>query len=976
MIKKLIIVLLVLMPITAWSANLHYALDVQINTSKREIIGIARLKAEADKKIRLSIRNLSGVKVDGNAVTRTADENIDLLLKGGNETRISYEALFTDIETNFINKDHVFLTEAWYPQPKILVEYAFSVTLPNNFIATSEAETVTIGQHGAEKTFNFHFRHPQDALHLAASTRYVLKKDLYNNIAIEAYFFQEDAHLADSYIAHTKKYLAMYETMLTPYPYRRFAIVENVFPTGNSMPTYTLLGKRVVHLPFIVNTSLGHEILHQWFGNSVYIDTIYGNWAEGIVTYLADHHYAALEGKGRAYRKQIMVDYSAYVNTNNAMPISNFFSRQNKAQKAIGYGKAAMLFHDLRKRLGDKSFFVALREFIHRNRFRTASWHDIQRSFEKVTGEKLYVYFSQWLSRKDIPQIGVESAELQVEQGKLKLNFTLVQHDEPYRLRIPITLYSDNGKNQRFVEVKNAKEKISLQLDEPVKKVVIDENYALMRQLTTEEIPPALAGIMGRDKLTVIATARERVRYKPLIDAFGVKSIAYVTPDKITFTQMKENSLLIAGHDKTIVNMLFGKQAIPNIPKEGVRIKVYKNPYNAEERIVLLHVKNKAEAKAVQRKISHYGKYSELAFRNGQNTHKAIVETGNGISVLSRPSTRVLSPDMLTTVDDIMPKLFASRIIYIGEQHDKFAHHINQLLVIKKMHVAGYKLAVGMEMFQTPFQPVLDDYLTGQIDENSFLERSEYFSRWRYDYNLYKPIIDYLKQQNIPLIALNIEGDITRQVARQGIDGLADEKKKQLPAAMDFSNEQYRRDLVKVFTFHGEQKELKEFSYFYQAQLLWDEGMAESAYRFLANNPDRKLVVLAGNGHVRHKYGIPERLYRRNHEPFTVVVQDDAIEDGIADFVLLTTGLKGKKSPKLGLIVEEKDQTLVIMSMVDKSSAKNAGLQKGDIIKQFAGKSITSLADLKLALFYSKTGTTLKIKIKRDDKTVEKEIEL
>lgn len=971
--KKLIVVLLVLMPITAWSANLHYALDVQINTSKRKITGIVRLKAEADKKIRLSVRNLSELKVDGNAVIRTADEKIDLLLSAGKETRISYEAFFIDKETNFINKDHVFLNKEWYPQPEILVEYALSVTLPNNFIATSEAETVTIEQHGAEKTFNFHFRHPLDALHLAASTRYVLKKDHYNNIAIEAYFFKEDVHLADSYIAYTKKYLAMYETMLTAYPYRRFAIVENIFPTGNSMPTYTLLGKTVVHLPFIVNTSLGHEIIHQWFGNSVYIDTIHGNWAEGIATYLADHYYATLEGKGRAYRKQIMVDYNAYVNTNNAMPISNFFSRQNKAQKAIGYGKAAMLFHDLRKRYGDKSFFAALREFIRRNKFRTASWHDIQRSFEKVTGEKLYAYFGQWLSRKDIPKIGVEGAELQVEQGKLKLNFTLVQHDEVYRLRIPITLYSDNGKNQRFVEVKNAKEKISLQLDEPVNKVVIDENYALMRQLTPEEIPPVLSGIMGRDKLIVVATARERALYKPLIDALGVKNIAYVTPDKITFTQMKENSFLIAGYDNTIVNMLFGKQAVP---KEGVRIKVYKNPYNAKERIVLLHAKNKAEAKAVQLKISHYGKYSELAFKNGQNTYKAIAETENGILVLSRPSTRVLRPDMLTTIDDIMPKLFASRIIYIGEKHDKFAHHINQLQVIKKMHVAGYKLAVGMEMFQTPFQPALDDYLTGKIDENSFLERSEYFSRWRYDYNLYKPIIDYLKQQNIPLIALNIEGDITRQVARQGIDSLADEKKKQLPTAMDFSNEQYRRDLDKVFAFHGEQKELKEFSYFYQAQLLWDEGMAESAYQFLAKNPDRKLVVLAGNGHVRHKYGIPERLYRRNHEPFTVVVQDDEIEDGIADFVLLTTELKGKKSPQLGLIVEEKDQTLVIMSVVDKRPAKNAGLQKGDVIKQFAGKSITSLADLKLALFYSKTGTTLKIQIKRDDKTVEKEIEL
>ncbi|MFQ5484362.1 MAG: ChaN family lipoprotein, partial [Desulfobacterales bacterium] len=285
-------------------------------------------------------------------------------------------------------------------------------------------------------------------------------------------------------------------------------------------------------------------------------------------------------------------------------------------------------------------------------------------------------------------------------------------------------------------------------------------------------------------------------------------------------------------------------------------------------------------------------------------------------------------------------------------------------------------LAVGMEMFQTPFQQVLDKFIDGQIDENSFLEQSEYFSRWRYDYNLYKQIIDYIKLQKIPLIALNISGDISRKVARQGIDGLADKKKRRLPSAMDFSNEKYRRDLDKVFTAHGEQKELKEFNYFYQAQVLWDEGMAESAYRFLANNPDRKLVVLAGNGHVRHKYGIPERLYRRNREPFTVIVQDDDIKEGIADYVLLTTELSGKKSPKLGVIVKEKDKNLMIMNVVNKSSAKKAGLQKGDIIQQFAGRSIVSLADLKLALFYTKTGDSLSIKIKRGDKTLDKKIDL
>jgi len=152
--------------------------------------------------------------------------------------------------------------------------------------------------------------------------------------------------------------------------------------------------------------------------------------------------------------------------------------------------------------------------------------------------------------------------------------------------------------------------------------------------------------------------------------------------------------------------------------------------------------------------------------------------------------------------------------------------------------------------------------------------------------------------------------------------------------------------------------------------------MAESARQFLTDNPESKLVILAGNGHVRHKYGIPERLYRRNHEPFTVVVQDEEIEDGIADYVLITTKLEGDKSPKLGIIIEEKDHGLEVMSMSHNSPAKKAGLQEGDVIQMVAGQSIQSLADLKLVLFYSKIGSRLKIQIERGGKNLDKEIEL
>jgi uncharacterized iron-regulated protein len=971
--KKLILVLLVCLPVKSWSANLHYALDVQINIKQQKITGTVRLKADIDKRVILSVWKLSKLKVEGNIETSAAHESLHLTLLKGKETQITYETLFSNAEANFIDKDHIFLTGQWYPQPEVLAEYALSVTLPKNFLAISAAEATTIQHHGEKKTINFQFKYPLDALYLVASTRYGLKKDKYNDIAIEVYFFNEKTQDADNYIAFTKKYLKMYETLLTPFPYQRLAIIEHIFPNGDSMPTFTLLGSRPMNLPLIEPTALGHEILHQWFGNYVYVDLIHGNWTEGITAYLAEHHFASLEDKGKAYRKQIMVDYAAYVNKDNAMAVSDFRSRRHEAQNTTDRSKAMMLFHGLRNRFGDEIFFAALREFIHQNSFRKASWHDIQRAFEKVTGQKLYVYFTRGLTRKDIPQLSVEDVQLQVEQGRLTLNTTLVQPAEAYPMYIPITVYTARSKSQHLVEVKEAKENISLSLDELPTRVVIDENYELMRHLDPEELPPVLASVMGKKKLIAVVSRARRTKYRPLMNALGVEDITYVTPEDITFKQMQAGSFLIAGYDNILVNMLFGDQVVP---QDGVRLKVYKNPYNTAERIVLLHAKNKAEARALQPNLSNFGQYTELAFSDGKNTHKAIAKSPNGISVMTRPATRVLEPDKLATLDDILPKLKNSRIIYVGEKHDRFAHHFNQREVIKRLHEAGYKLAVGMEMFQIPYQKTIDDYFAGRIDERTFLKKSKYFSKWGYDYNLYKPIIDYLKQQNIPLVALNIEGDITRQVAREGMHSLKDKDKKQLPSALDFSNQQYRNDLEQVFTLHGDQQDIQDFNYFFQAQTLWDEGMAESAQQFLNAHPEHKLVIMAGNGHVRHKYGIPERLYRRNHEPFTVIVQDEEIEAGIADYVLLTTALKGRESPKLGVSIEEKDENLVIRGVGDKSPAMKAGLQKGDIIKQFAGQPIESLADLKVALLYSQMGSTVSVRVERDGKVLDKEMEL
>ena len=968
-----ILLTLVSLPLTGWSMDIHYFLHVQIDPENQLLTGMARLHADDNLNLTLTIKNLSDIRVDDQP-TSAVDDKFILPIQKGKEVIITYQAVLNDKSLHLVDSENVFLTGNWYPQPDRLVEYALSVTLPKDFLANSSAETITVQATEKYSTFTFEFAYPLDSLSLAASKNYVFKTDNYKDIVIETYFFKADANLVDTYLEYTKKYLARYEEQLTPYPYQRFAIVENKLPTGYSMPTYTLLGQAVLRLPFIVNTALGHEILHQWFGNSVFVDYPKGNWAEGLTHYLADHDFANVEGQGAAYRKQILLDYQAYINDQNVQPVRHFHTVGDKASQAIGYGKAAMIFHMLKQKYGDELFFTVLRDFIKSYSFRQVSWEQIQAVFEKHTGHYLDRYFGQWLDQQAIPHFQVEPAELVVNQGQFVLDFTIMQPIPPFQLRLPITLYLSSGKKtQQFIEISQAKEKITLTLEELPTRVILDEDYDVMRQLLPQEISPTLAAAMGKPKMLVVATAEQRKLYQPLIEAITLNPVHWTTPQTLQFNQLRENSLIIAGFNTPPLEQLFGKQSLP---QEGVRVIVHQHPYNDKEVIVQLHAKDENEVKAVQRKLSHYGHYSTLTFTAGINTEKNLTVSTAGIPIFTHSPAQVLQPNQTTDLNEIIPIIAKNRVIYIGEQHEKLSHHINQLMIIKQLHEAGYPLAVGMEMFPVSSQAILNEYLTNQIDERTFLKKSRYFSQWRVDYQLYKPIIDYIKQAGIPLIALNIEPAITHKVVKSGIHSLTTEEQQYLPAAMDFSNYQYRQDLYQVYLIHQQQFEYQNFDYFFQSQLLWDETMAQSAHQYLLAHPETKLVVLAGNGHLIYRYGIPERLYRRHDQTFTVIIQDEKMTKGIADYVLLTEAIQGRLSPRLGIWLEEKNNQVIVKVVGEETPAHQIGLQVGDVITQFAGQEIQSSADLKLALFYTQPNKAITIQTIRKGKKLTQELTL
>ena len=259
------------------------------------------------------------------------------------------------------------------------------------------------------------------------------------------------------------------------------------------------------------------------------------------------------------------------------------------------------------------------------------------------------------------------------------------------------------------------------------------------------------------------------------------------------------------------------------------------------------------------------------------------VKSGDAIAQTPHPSTSEKSHE------DILATLTEADVIYLGETHTDEADHIAQLEIITAMNEAG-DIAIGLEMFQRPFQSVLDRYIAGEITEAELIEQSEYETRWGFDWELYAPIMRYAQSNQIPLIALNTPREITRKVAREGLASLAGDDLTYIPPIeeIDTSDEDYQAMVAQVFSHHGGHGNSgPNFDNFFAAQVLWDETMAESVADFVTASPDTQVIVLAGEGHVVYGYGIPNRVERRLGDDliaYSVLLNPPFTEPDLADF--------------------------------------------------------------------------------------------
>ncbi|MCB1800799.1 MAG: M20/M25/M40 family metallo-hydrolase [Gammaproteobacteria bacterium] len=445
--------------------------------------------------------------------------------------------------SGLIDAEGVFLagSSVWYPhvlgQPYLV--YSLDVELPAGWSSVSQGTRVLREQEGQRVRERWSIDKPQEEIYLIAArfTEYSSPARLDGgDVAAQVFLRSEDPKLAGRYLDATVKYLAMYERLLGDYPYGKFALVENFWETGFGMPAFTLLGSRVIRLPFIIDSSYPHEILHNWWGNGVYVDFASGNWSEGLTAYLADHLIKEQRGQAADYRQQGLQKYRDYAANNRDFPLTEFRSRHSSATESVGYGKTLMLFHMLRRQLGDELFIEGLQRLYRDFRFRVAAFSDVQQVFEQVAGQSLAQFFEQWVERTGAPALLLDQARFDAngERGTLSLAISQVQPGDPYLLDIPIAVSLDGHDKAHEVVVRMADRRQTFSIELPARptRVDVDPRFDLFRKLAVAETPPAFTELFGAARLLVVLPEQAPAALREAWQAFA-RDLAHMGPEQV-----------------------------------------------------------------------------------------------------------------------------------------------------------------------------------------------------------------------------------------------------------------------------------------------------------------------------------------------------------------------------------------------------------------------------------------------------------
>ncbi|WP_355660919.1 M1 family aminopeptidase [Halomonas salifodinae] len=487
---------------------------------------------------------------------------------------------------------------AWHPRVEAMPPGPLTLTLHLPEGQQGVASGSLVAEHAGAEGPRLDFHHPLTAEASLATGPWAIREREAEGVRLRVLFPAPlDEAFAETYLDAAADHLAAFQARLGPFPFASFSMAASPAPLGVAFPGFTLLGERVIPLPFIPHTSLAHELMHGWWGAGVRVDYAAGNWAEALTTYLADYALDEARGQAGETRRRWLRDLAALPEANTPALV-DFQGGPDAAERLVGYQQGALLFHQLRRRLGDDAFEAGLRRFADTWMHREASWSELIDALagDAAEGQALMAFATPWLEAPGRPTLGLEAVRLsQDEDGSWRVSGELVQDGGVWPMRVPLVLEGDTADGRRIFEVplEEARHSFVLESETRPRRLLLDPAFELPRQLP----PPPILRRLALAPALRLASLTPGLDARPLIGETPIADDADLT--------------LVVGETRAVVEWLAdaGIDGAATAPATQGQARLWLLP---ERPIALLSAESPEALAALARRWQHHGQHGYL----------------------------------------------------------------------------------------------------------------------------------------------------------------------------------------------------------------------------------------------------------------------------------------------------------------------------------------------------------------------------
>lgn len=512
---------------------------------------------------------------------------------------------------------------SYFPQAnKDLADFDIKVSVPKDIKLITSGTITPPTIEGNNSIYNFKSELPTDEF-IIVGGKFNIKDTVYDGKKFYLYTFGP-TQTAETYLKSSIDYYKLYTNLFGAYPYSSFSIVENFFATGFGMPAYTLLSNKLMSMPWVLLApgSLAHEFVHNWWGNSVYVDHELGNWCEALTTFSANYYYNVLnknEAGAIDWRKKALLSLESLPEKSN-YPVNKFKYQSNTDDATIGYQKGGFIFYEVMKFLGEKRFFDAIKNFATKYKGKRAYWMNLTSSFDEIAKKdslkiSMKKVMNQWLSETKVPTLKLENVSVKGDSLLFEIN-----QDLENIISVPVRFTSESGKEIKYFTIKAKNNKFQIKPESKISSLVVDPNYEVLRKLNKWEIPYSFGRILTDNPLIVLPSKGSSdydnaVKFAELVIESEYK-VDYKSIDDLKDEDWANRSMIVVGNSK--INSAFGKFKLEDVTDDNnLMLKTSGHPKSSDKYLTTIAL-NKIDSIEPFRRLFHYQSYSMVVINKNK----------------------------------------------------------------------------------------------------------------------------------------------------------------------------------------------------------------------------------------------------------------------------------------------------------------------------------------------------------------------